>query len=87
MVATSVGGVRDLLGEVVEKCDGFDVCERGIGVKSGDAEGFVRGLIYLVKNERLRESLSIEGRKFVEENYSKERLVRDIKNLYRSLVA
>lgn len=86
VVSTVVGGVRDLLGEPVERHDGFETRERGIGVRSEDAAGFAKGLIYLAKNERLRERLSETGRSFVRALYSKERLAADIKDLYRSLL-
>ncbi|HMJ07481.1 MAG TPA: glycosyltransferase [Pyrinomonadaceae bacterium] len=84
-IATSVGGVVDLLGAVSERKEKFAVHERGLAVGSGDAEGFLEGLIYLAENEKLRSSLATTGRLFVEKRYAKERLVADIKNLYRAL--
>ncbi|MBA2378375.1 MAG: glycosyltransferase [Blastocatellia bacterium] len=88
VVATEVGGVPDLLGEVSEELqDCFRVRERGIGVRSEDVEGFTKSLIYLAKNEKLRESFGRDGRIFVEKNYSKERLIVDIKKLYRKMAA
>jgi glycosyltransferase involved in cell wall biosynthesis len=86
VISTAVGGVVDLLGEKVEPHDGFTACERGISVVSGDAAGFAKGLIYLAKNERLRFSLAENGRDFVHKIYSKERLIEDIRSLYRRLV-
>lgn len=85
-ISTMVGGVNDLLGEIKSEEDGFLICERGIGVKSGDLEGFYRGLQHLVKDKRLRSELSKAGFDFVTQNYSKERLIKDIKKLYESLV-
>ena len=84
-VSTTVGGVTDLLGETLEAKDGFKVCERGIGVASGDADALCEGLLYLAANENLRHSLGAKGREFVRENYSKERLTADIMSLYRDL--
>jgi glycosyltransferase involved in cell wall biosynthesis len=86
VVSTVVGGVRDLLGDVVENHDEFDVRERGIGVASGNTAGLAKGLIYLAKNERLRERLSEPGRSFARAGYSKERLVEYIKVLYRTML-
>lgn len=86
VIATTVGGVVDLLGDPVETLVGFSVCERGISVPSRSVEGFANGLIYLAKNERLRFGLGEKGREFSRVNYSKERLIEDIKNLYRSLM-
>jgi glycosyltransferase involved in cell wall biosynthesis len=85
VISTVVGGVRDLVGPAVETRDGFSICERGVGVDSGDAAGLAKGLIYLAKNERLRERLSETGQNYVRAVYIKERLVREIKELYRSL--
>jgi glycosyltransferase involved in cell wall biosynthesis len=85
VISTAVGGVVDLLGAIQDKIDGFSVCERGIAVPSSAAEQFTNGLIYLAKNEKLRVSLGESGRAFVTTNYAKERLVEDIKVLYRHL--
>lgn len=87
VISTLVGGVVDLLGAVAEQKDGFQVRERGIGVASGDAEGFLKGLIYLAKNERLRQELANRGHEFVRENYGKARLIEDVRRLYRELLS
>ncbi len=84
-VSTTVGGVADLLGDVIEEKEDFNICERGIGVASGDANALCKGLIYLAADESLRASLGAKGREFVRKNYSKERLTADIINLYRDL--
>ncbi len=95
VIASGVGGVIDLLGKrVVDSLasgraaenDGYDLCERGIMVRPGDTEGFSRGLARLIEDEELRSAMGERGKSFVEENYSKERLVADIKNLYDGLV-
>jgi len=84
VVATSVGGVVDLLGDVVE--DGpYQVCLRGISVDAGDAEAFVSALSRIIRDRSLRQELGDRGLEFVEVNYSKERLFEDIKNLYSEL--
>jgi len=80
VVATSVGGVVDLLGDVVE--DGpYQVCRRGIGVPPGDEEAFVSALSRIIRDRSLRQELGERGLEFVEVNYSKERLFEDIKGL------
>ncbi|MGC2237490.1 MAG: glycosyltransferase [Pyrinomonadaceae bacterium] len=85
IISTSVGGVIDLLGKVRAEKDGFKVCERGASAESNDPESFYKGLIYLAKNGGEREKMSSAGKRFVGENYSKQRLVRDIKRLYQKL--
>jgi len=84
VVATSVGGVVDLLGEVVE--DGpYRVCRRGIAVPANDEEAFVAALSRIIRDRSLRQELGERGLEFVEVNYSKERLFEDIKDLYGEL--
>lgn len=84
VVATSVGGVVDLLGDVVE--DGpYQVCRRGIAVPAGDEEAFVAALSRIIRDRSLRQELGERGLEFVEVNYSKERLFEDIKDLYDEL--
>lgn len=85
VISTVVGGVRDLLGDAVEEKDGFRVCERGVGVDGRSPEDFTKGLIYLAESEELRESLAEKGRRYVETEYSRKRLVEDIVQLYRTL--
>jgi glycosyltransferase involved in cell wall biosynthesis len=84
-VSTAVGGVVDLLGEIYEEHGNFQICERGIGVASEDEAALFEGLIYLAKDAELRKTLGANGREFVRDNYSKERLTNDISNLYREL--
>lgn len=85
VVATSVGGVVDLLGDVVE--DGpYQVCRRGIAVPPGDEEAFAAALSRIIRDRSLRRELGERGLEFVEVNYSKERLFEDIKDLYKELV-
>ena len=74
-VATSVGGVVDLLAD-----------ERGISVASGDEEAFAAALSRLADDPQLQKELGARGREFVDRVYRKERLVEDIKHLYDELL-
>jgi glycosyltransferase involved in cell wall biosynthesis len=87
VISTKVGGVSDLLGETISATEGFEICERGISAPSNDVATFTKGLIYLAKNEKLRESIGDQGRNFVNAKYSKDRLIADIKQLYKRLAA
>ncbi len=90
VVATSVGGVIDLLGAPAPQsgeAPGYQICERGVLVASGDAEGFARGLARLIGDCDLRDNLGQAGLDFVTENYAKERLLTDIARLYREINA
>jgi glycosyltransferase involved in cell wall biosynthesis len=90
VVATSVGGVVDLLGGVEEselrRPHRWQVCERGIQVRPGDAEAFAEALAHVAGDPTLRESLGERGREFVGRNYSVERLVGDVLRLYEDLL-
>ncbi|HEX9917666.1 MAG TPA: glycosyltransferase, partial [Pyrinomonadaceae bacterium] len=100
VLATAVGGVVDLVGQPsahaaaragdgLERGDApaaaYTMCERGVRVPTGDAEAFCDALHLLVADEALRRELGERGRAFVAEHYSKERLVRDVLNLYSEL--
>lgn len=104
VIATTVGGVGDLLGKAArssgaddesddesgdesddESATGYRICERGVGVRPGDMDAFARALARLIRDETLRREVGGRGRAFVRSNYSKNRLVRDIKNLYDGL--
>jgi glycosyltransferase involved in cell wall biosynthesis len=85
VIATSVGGVVDLLGSVQEEGP-YNVCERGISVRPYDVEGFASGLGRLIEDRMLRSQLGARGHEFVKHNYGKERLLEDIKDLYGQLL-
>jgi glycosyltransferase involved in cell wall biosynthesis len=86
VVATLVGGVSDLLGPRISDEPGFAIHERGLGVASGDAEGFAQALAYLIANDALRCDLGRKGQAFVLQNYAKERLLADMAALYGELL-
>lgn len=75
VVATSVGGVVDLIGD-----------DRGIRVPSGNEEAFASALQRLAADPQLQKDLGTRGLEFVERVYRKERLVEDIKRLYDELL-
>jgi glycosyltransferase involved in cell wall biosynthesis len=91
VVATGVGGVVDLLGgldpQLLRRPRGWQACERGALVESGDAEAFADALDYLAANAELRARMGARGRAFVESNYSVARLVADVVKLYEELRA
>lgn len=86
VIATAVGGVVDLLGKQLSSADGYHICERGVLVEERDAGTFARGLAGLIEDDELRREIATRGREFVEENYSKDRLLRDVSSLYLQLI-
>jgi glycosyltransferase involved in cell wall biosynthesis len=88
VISTAVGGVVDLLGESnsSDRDGAFWVCPRGIGVVPGDPLAFAAGLGFLIEDAALRRETGARGLQFVASQYSKERLVDDIENLYSELL-
>ncbi|MEK6374326.1 MAG: glycosyltransferase [Acidobacteriota bacterium] len=83
VISTAVGGVADLLGEVQERGDGYDVRARGITAASDDHAGFAAGLERLMRDDALRRRIVNDGKTYVEQQHSKERLIADMIRLYR----
>jgi len=87
VIATTVGGVSDLLGHRISVGEAYAVCERGFAVRPGDdTTGFAGALAALIDAGEWREEMGERGRVFVMQNYSKERLLKDVSNLYQKLV-
>ncbi|MCG6981585.1 MAG: glycosyltransferase, partial [Deltaproteobacteria bacterium] len=64
----------------------FEICERGVLVRKGDVQGFVKGLTYLLEHpEKVRE-MGRRGQEYVLRNHNVERLVTDMDKLYQSLL-
>ncbi len=92
VIATDVGGVRDLLGTVQpsQSGDSFCFCERGVLCQKEDINGFTMGLESLMrrmKTDRQIGELMNRAREFVINEYSQERLIKDIESLYDDLMA
>ena len=76
IVATRVGGVADIVQ------DG----KNGYLVESEDVEGFSQKLMDLIKDSEKRRSFGLNGRKMVQGRFTKERLIKDTKELYNNLL-
>jgi glycosyltransferase involved in cell wall biosynthesis len=95
VIATEVGGVVDLLGGPLagesssrpeeKEPAGFLLREHGVGVRPNDADAFACALARIIADEEYRRAAGVRGESFVEQNYTRERLLRDIKNLYQGL--
>ena len=87
VIATAVGGVVDLLGNPEPPCQtmSYEVCQRGLSTSVDNPKAFALGLARLLGDEALRRALGESGRLFVEQNYSKQRLLDDVNNLYQEL--
>jgi len=88
VVATDVGGVRDLFGVVDEKAsNGFKLAQNGILVPSNRGKILARALVFLLKNREVSKKMAKHAREFVLRRYSMERLVKDIESLYSELIS
>jgi glycosyltransferase involved in cell wall biosynthesis len=67
VVATNVGGIPELM----------DNEKTGFLVKKGNAEEWIEKLSLLVKDERKRKRMGNAGKKFVEENFSWDKIVKE----------
>lgn len=72
VISTDVGGVVDFVR------DGYN----GLIVKNGDAEALAAKILELAGDGSRRKALGLQGRESVAGAFSKDRLVRDIEDLY-----
>jgi glycosyltransferase involved in cell wall biosynthesis len=87
VVATDVGGVRDLMGHIKETApNGFVVAENGILVPSEDGDALANALLFLSKKREMSTQMAKQAQAFVHRQYSIERLLKDIKLLYDELM-
>ncbi len=90
VIATAAGGVVDLLGEAItqtySRSERYIICQRGLSIPVNDTQAFAAGLHRLVGDAELRRVLGQRGSAFVSGNYSRERLLEDVKGLYDGLL-
>lgn len=87
VVATEVGGIPDILGAVEsDKKEDFKIAWHGILVPSGKSDIMAKAIKYLVNNKDIAQDMGLQGREYVLEAYSLNRLADDIKMLYMELV-
>ncbi len=77
VVSTDVGGVADVV------ADG----EAGFVTPPSDADAFAAALLKLTENPEMRESFGAAGRGFVKQRFSYQRLVYDMDDYYKRLLA
>lgn len=89
IIATDVGGVRDLLGNraalLHDNGMSFEILERGIAVKPDDAVSFSLAISFLLQNRELGRQMGRRGREFACRQHDKRRLVADIEEMYTRL--
>jgi glycosyltransferase involved in cell wall biosynthesis len=85
VAATEVGGVVDVMGERRLSEDGFTVWDHGVTAASRDAAAFARALQFLIERPEMCRQMGASGQRFVRTHHSKERLLNDIREVYREL--
>jgi glycosyltransferase involved in cell wall biosynthesis len=86
VVATAVGGVPDLLGNIQEKMDRYHAAERGILVDPGSPAALADALLFLLKNKSTSARIARHAQEYVLSRYSLDRLIGDMKGLYREVM-
>ena len=88
VISTAVGGVVDLLGEPVSPRanEVFETCQRGLRVPPNDVTAFAAGLHRLIEDSELRQEMGERGLHYVQRNYSKDRLLENVRALYEDLL-
>jgi glycosyltransferase involved in cell wall biosynthesis len=87
VAATDVGGVRDLLGDIVDATPTrFSIAQNGLLVSNQDGESLADALLFLQQNRASALQMARRAQDFVFRQYSMERLLEDIKWLYDELM-
>jgi len=76
VIVTNVGGVSEL---IMNNKTGFLV-------EKGDAEEWTNKISLLINNEEQREIMGNEGRKFIEENFSWDKIAKEFLNVLKSSI-
>jgi glycosyltransferase involved in cell wall biosynthesis len=89
VISTDAGGVFDLVGkrDHQHQTNGYRVCERGVLCRKDDAVGFANGIRFIMDMPAQNKDLMLDrARTFVQQNYSRKRLIENIENLYFDLM-
>ncbi len=91
VIATDVGGVRDLLAEPSEarkavSRGSFQIVQRGVLVQAGDAKGLAAAMRRLAQDRALRQQVGAAGRAHVLRAFTAERLLQDVSMVYEQLL-
>jgi glycosyltransferase involved in cell wall biosynthesis len=84
-VAPAVGGIPDLMIGPSRVEDGFDIFSNGILTHDRKPETFANAVRWLLAQPGEARRMGEHGRAFVRSRYSKERLVKDVEDLYHSI--
>ena len=89
VISTDVGGIKDLLGDSLTSApnSGFNLCEKGLLVPKNNAQDLSNGIRYILDNiDTIQRRIVPAAREFVISDYHQDRLIEDMRSLYRSLL-
>lgn len=86
VVLPDVGGVADLMSGQPESRNGFRIFSNGILVTDRTPEVFACALRWLISEPERRLRMGQSAVIFAEQNFSKERLVKEIENIYTAVL-
>jgi glycosyltransferase involved in cell wall biosynthesis len=87
IVATDVGGVRDLLGAIDNRDRGeYKLAENGMLIPSGDRGILGQALCFIRENKDVFKKTANRAQQFALSRFSQERMLKDHEDLYRDLV-
>jgi glycosyltransferase involved in cell wall biosynthesis len=89
VISTDVGGIKDLLGPFsqMHSINTFQLRERGICLEKDDAQGMANAIKFLIDNKNdVRHHITSAAKKYVIDNYNKNRLIQEIESLYLKLM-
>ena len=90
-IATNIDGNKELIGNwnddnhIIPE-GRFLIVNRGILVNPDDVKGLSEAILYLIRNERVREELGKRARKFIQKNYSIDLVANKYISLYQNLL-
>jgi len=87
VVSTDVGGVRDLFGRELDRTrEGFKITENGILIPSQSPQSLAMAITFIKENQPAIRKLTQNAKRFVLKTYTRERLIKDMENLYSELI-
>jgi glycosyltransferase involved in cell wall biosynthesis len=87
VIATDVGGVRDLLGKIDASAnDGYKLARRGILIPSGNRKSLAGALLFVLENRDSLNLMTERARSFALRRHALERLVKELDRLYQELM-
>jgi len=86
VISTSVGGTSDLMGRC--RIDRFQIGRHGMLCRSGDVNGLVEGIEFLLSDASGRiAEMVFNAREYVIDHYSRNRMIHEIECLYDAIVS